>query len=231
MEISQILIATVEELCSYNLTPYQFQRTINEEVVRKYYDAQINLYNKFKIFDFPGVITLLPDKDGYFILDGQHRIQVIMRLYENPLYKEEIAPLEIVISFRHDLVNQPILCQEIYRILNESNMINESIGKQLTSLEKNKVLKEIFLREYPESFKKETRPFTKVETLIKEINDNSNINFLSTDQILFKIKEYNVRFYKTGYKDIKYEWKIICDKHNFYALAESPKCRWVKNIL
>lgn len=93
------------------------QRDLNRNLVDKIVAGQLEYYNKYKSFTFPGTLVVVDFNEKYYLIDGQHRFQALKILHDQYHFDIEIA----VQTYQ---CNDGKRVDELYCMLNNINSVN-----------------------------------------------------------------------------------------------------------
>tara|TARA_Y100000389_G_scaffold86211_1_gene82937 strand:+ start:1418 stop:2512 length:1095 start_codon:yes stop_codon:yes gene_type:complete len=147
-----IKIVSSSELEKLNLIKPEIQRIINKCKVEEIVSFQLNLkktYNRFNISP-SGPINIYILDDKYFLLDGQHRVTVIGRLYRD--YSHEI---KFFVKFTN--VNSIEELEEHYKIINSNTPLPDFSNFQNINIKIPELVSARFQEVYPSIWSKNSR--------------------------------------------------------------------------
>lgn len=212
--------------------------SVNRKLIKEHY---INIYNeqknnfiKKKQVYFSGVITICRYNNELFVIDGQHRIKAMQKLYQK--YNHKIDH----IKFRMDLINVNTY-EDMIIILKKINTIVQLDIESLKIKAKNDI-RNFFLQKF--SFQKRNilspsnkprRPYICENKLLLEISNHDKLINLERNILFDLILQINDEY--KNYKDLRFgnnnitiKMKNDAQLFNCY-LGFDTKFTWINKIL
>jgi hypothetical protein len=199
---------TLERLVSLNLLTPELQRTIDDEVVQDIVEYQTQRFQKYRSFLFTGVIVAAQIGARMFLVDGQHRLRAMQRLYlSQPDYKIAV----LIVS-----VNEQFSMQELFVMLNKSKPVPDYIIETTTNLQQRAILDEfvlLFKRDFKAFLSKSKhphRPNINLDLLADAIHASSLLPMMSSGQDLYNY----IRFLNVN------KWSLADPVNNFRCVEK-----------
>lgn len=228
-----ISIKNYEEL--KNTQMWENQRELNVNTINAIVESQCNYYQKYKRFDFPGIIVIANLKGNYsYIIDGQHRLKAIEKLLK--LYSH----VSIFLAVQIYLCDTKARVDALYSMLNTVNTNNcmVSNGKISQSGATLKKIHSLLEAEYGSAIwdcKKINYPYVNLNILDEELNKSGYLSTKSDEEILSAIISANEDYVNLIKKDDKLYEKLKSsnhtrDKSEFLLHHKKSKAKWVSSL-
>lgn len=204
------------------------QRDLDRNLVNKIVAGQLEYYNKYGIFTFPGTLVVIDFNEKYYLIDGQHRFQALKILYEQYHYDIEIA----VQTYE---CNDGKRVDELYCMLNNINGNNCMVkdGKIDPDGEKLKQIR-IRLRErYGYEIwddNKSIRPYVNVKLMDEELKNSKFFQIKTIDEIIAAIEEQNDNYAVVLRNTNRTDYNKAVQKGGFVLQYKEAKARWIRTL-
>lgn len=171
----------------YNIEIPQFQRIVNKNRVDKIYESIKKIMKNGEEPFLPSCIVICKTKDSYYVVDGNHRYEVIKRLYEIDNFNLTFFVNWIDLENINDV-------EKIFKMVNNSIPLEElPEGIKINQINP---IKFHFMKKYSYFFSDKKNPYRPSisenlfgEVIGKIIKNNSNLTSL---EIINKIEEFNL---------------------------------------
>lgn len=209
-------------------------RFVDDSRVEEIYKDQIEYRKKYGCFNFTGVISLgLNGKDSKcYVLDGQHRYSVIVKLY-NDLHegKNEVKYSENELKTFYHI----FLCESMNEIYMQMKRLNNSVPVPINYVDKNSIVDAVIDKLYCEESadfdkSKGDRPkiiTSKFKSALTEMYKN-NTNIKNTFDYLYnELHKFNQYLSSCDINDFKtYKIYTTSDQINRISkMQKSPKIK------
>ena len=175
------------------------QRVIKKERVDELYDNFLRIYDQEEEIITPGVIIIGQLEDTWYILDGQHRFNAYLLLYENTGRDQKLPINKIQVETKKEL-------GQLFESINNTVPVAD-IPKGIERKDSNRVVKYFFER-YGKIFSHSRSGRTKrphIHVTIFEENVAELLQEMSPDELINKINTLNKRLSKCNID-------FFCDK-------------------
>ena len=219
----RLLVNNKDLLAKYNKKIFtaDVQRPVDKDRIKEITKYQENYFKKNKCFNFLGSIVFCEYNNKYFLIDGQHRYESILKLTNKTHYPSFNICLEVLkvaneeeIEYYFNIVNKNIYVPELPKGLKKSILIN---------------VNNHFLEKYKQFFKNSKKPrkpnirkntfLEEITRLINKLNPSSDTEIIKliekmnnlASSLLSKHKSKNI-----GSKKIDDHLKECINKGGFY---------------
>lgn len=204
------------------------QRPPNENLIDEMYDKQIEFHKKYGYYIIPGSIGIVVVEQYKYIIDGQHRLLMMKKLYE--LRKKDVSAT--ICEYTCKTMNE---ADELYSMLNHINSVNVMVqdGQLASDGIKLRTILEQLKKMYGHKVwdaKKIVKPYVNIGLLNEELCKSTFLKCKSIDEILLAIKERN----DVVLKDLKLNdskaYKEVIEQGGFCLHYKEPKAKWVRTL-
>lgn len=220
----------IGELLRWPLGRIDDQRSINSEWVARLKRIQYEYRNKFGVFCFPGSIILGEYNNNWYLVDGQHRMQVLKEIsYERP----EINNYYITIEMYQCGDNLNLL-RSIYAMANDRYITNGAINKEGTVYTNNDCASQVvkwLQNTYPLQTSGSSAPKFDCNLLSKYINESGKINNGNITKFCCLIETVNREYAQILYNKDRTQYDKCLKLSGFFLPYKQPKCKWIEEIL
>lgn len=221
-----------------NIQMWENQRELNVNTINAIVESQCNYYQKYKRFDFPGIIVIANLKGNYsYIIDGQHRLKAIEKLLT--LYNN----ISIFLAIQIFWCDAKSHVDDLYSMLNTINTNNcmVSNGKISQSGATLKRIHTLLEEEYGSVIwdcKKINYPYVNLNILDEELNKSGYLLTKSDEEIISAIRKANDDYINSIEKKGKEFHKMLScanhtrdkDKSEFLLHHKKTKAKWVSSL-
>jgi hypothetical protein len=177
------------EFCTFNwngidlLDKWELQRKVDKNHATELVKAMLNDLKKYKEFVFYDPIHIGKKKVDlkYYVLDGQHRLEAYLWLYERNKYP--IQQIPIIIWYVDD--DEDFI--ELFQKINNRLSLDKLKLIQIKLLE----IFEELEKKYGKNIYGQNRPKINKEIFADKLKNNDNVHKLTTNEILIKLVEIN----------------------------------------
>ena len=226
-----------EHLSNMDLENWPYQRFINSDWVETLKNEQIGIIKEFGMAIIPCSIVIAKIEKKLYIIDGQHRHEMIKKLIGGP-YREYMRKCHVALEL-YNCGNNWNLAKRIYNMINSRYQNNctadkrDDLGTKLQSKDDIIIMrskqvagkiKEAFLMQAGSNRAPKFDP----NVLSEEIQNCNIPEHFTADDICCKIKTLNETYGPTLKNDSSAQYARCIS--GFYLPYMNTCCKWVKSL-
>jgi len=229
-------IYTIKDILSKKLYHPECQRALDPSHVEDFYQFQKNYYKMYNVFLLIHNIVLCTFENKEYIIDGQHRVEALYKLYKDVFPSETFIENTIFVtrlqaSTKEELYNHFILC-------NKNKPLCPDVSDEQIYFYKpiEEYLQNIYGL-YHKNTKSPRVPNWNIGNIVQEMKKIQFHLYITKEECIQEIEQCNYFYKKTiqNYQIDKLENKLIKSKKiqedNYLVLSFFHKMEWLYTIL
>lgn len=217
-----------KDILTYELVPWIGQRGLNMDWVselkkQQYYYISTSKSNVI----IPGSIIVIQYNNIMYLVDGQHRYELIKQMLDEGINMDETYITLEVYTCASD-------SDQAYAIF---NMVNSRYGANGIIVDDSvPIVLDALLGRYPKQCKYNGNtatyaPYCNLDTLSRAIKDSDILRRLDSQKVVEYIEKYNNEHGWFLYKHNEDRYKKCHDKSQFYLPYKGANCSWFKDMI
>lgn len=220
----------VGDFLCWNLHKMVDQRLVNTDWVIKLKQKQYQHRITFGSFVFPGSIVIAEYCGQWYLVDGQHRSQMLKEIaHESPDVKAANINVE-----RYLCGNNLPLLQSIYAMANDRYIFNGTLnaeGKIFATNDVAQIIVRWLQNKYPLQVGSTLAPKLDCNILMKFINESCKVNSGNANIVCNLIETANLEFSQILSTTNAVQYERCLRLSGFFLPYKQAKCRWMNEIL
>jgi hypothetical protein len=204
------------------------QRDCDLHRIDKMVQDQLTYYNKYRQFTFPGSLVVAIVDNKSYLIDGQHRREVVKEI--KVLYPD----LPIMLNIEERYCHSEEHVNDIYVMINNVNTNNCMIkdGEIDPQGEKLKDLHVALIKKYDKIWSDQYKkyPYISKNTFDDKIRKIKHFDELTVPQIMRQFRKRNVNYGDELKLNSPDAYKKAKEKGGFYLHHEKPNSKWLDTV-